>query len=181
VKERKDNDLSLPLEISAVRMSLSPIWEWYSLLLGTHTHTHTHTHTNAMKRHPIQCCWQECTALWFENIHQKWFLKCWWLIPVILATQEVEIRSIRVRRSQPRQTVLETLPQKSLSQKKAGGVAQGVSPKFKSQYHKKKKKSIKIKYTYLFFFSLWYWVLNSGPSLWATPPLSPILGEGFLR
>jgi hypothetical protein len=44
VKERKDNDLSLPLEISAVRMFSEPhmgvifVVAWY-----THTHTHTHT------------------------------------------------------------------------------------------------------------------------------------------
>jgi hypothetical protein len=34
----------------------------------------------------------------------------WWLTPVILATQEAEIRRIMVR-SQPRQIVLETLSQ----------------------------------------------------------------------
>jgi hypothetical protein len=61
----------------------------------------------------------------------------WWLTPVILATQEAEIRRITVR-SQPRQIVLETLSQKNPLHKRAGGVAQGVSPEFKSQYHKKK-------------------------------------------
>jgi hypothetical protein len=50
---------------------------------------------------------------------------CWWLIPVILAIQKAEIRRIMVQ-SQPRQIVLETL-----SQKKAGGVAQDVGPEFK--------------------------------------------------
>jgi hypothetical protein len=35
--------------------------------------------------------------------------------------------------------VLETLSQKKPITKKAGGVAQGVGPKFKPQYHKKKK------------------------------------------
>jgi hypothetical protein len=49
---------------------------------------------------------------------------CWWLTPVILATHEAEIRRITVR-SQPGQIVLETLFQKSLSQKRAGGVAEG--------------------------------------------------------
>jgi hypothetical protein len=41
--------------------------------------------------------------------------------------------------SQPRQIVRETLSQKKKnSQKRAGGVAQGVDPEFKPQYHKKK-------------------------------------------
>jgi hypothetical protein len=34
--------------------------------------------------------------------------RCWWLTPVILATQGAEIRRIEVR-SQPRQIVCETL------------------------------------------------------------------------
>jgi hypothetical protein len=56
---------------------------------------------------------------------------CWcqWLMPVILATQEAEIRRI-VAPSQ-------------LGRKKkggAGGVAQSVSPEFKPQYRKKKKR-----------------------------------------
>jgi hypothetical protein len=62
-----------------------------------------------------------------------------WLTPVILATQEAEIRRIAVRR-QPWQTVHETLSQKSFIQKKrAGGVAQGVGPEFKPQYRKEPK------------------------------------------
>jgi hypothetical protein len=36
---------------------------------------------------------------------------CWWLTPVIVATQEAEIRKIMVR-SQPRQIVSKTLSQK---------------------------------------------------------------------
>jgi hypothetical protein len=38
------------------------------------------------------------------------------------------------------QIVRETLSQKNPSHKRAGGVAQGVGPEFKPQYHKKKKK-----------------------------------------
>jgi hypothetical protein len=60
-------------------------------------------------------------------------------VPVILATQEAEIRRILVQR-QPGQILHETLSQKKLSQKKAGGVAQGVGPEFKSSAAKKKKK-----------------------------------------
>jgi hypothetical protein len=63
-----------------------------------------------------------------------------WLKPIILATQEAEIRRIMVQ-SQPGQIVPETLSQKQPSQKRAGGVAQGVGPEFKPQYHKKKTKT----------------------------------------
>jgi hypothetical protein len=60
-------------------------------------------------------------------------------MPVMLATQETEIRRIEVG-GQPGQMVLETLSRKKPSHKRAGGVAQGVGPEFKPQYHKKKKK-----------------------------------------
>jgi hypothetical protein len=62
-----------------------------------------------------------------------------WLTPVILATQEVEIR--RNSGSKPtwanssRDPIL-----KNTSPERAGGVAQGVGPEFKYQYCKKKKK-----------------------------------------
>jgi hypothetical protein len=62
-----------------------------------------------------------------------------WLTPVILATQEAKIRRIVVR-NQPRQIVSKILSQKTPSQKRAGGVAQGVDPEFKPQYCQKKKK-----------------------------------------
>jgi hypothetical protein len=39
-------------------------------------------------------------------------------------------------RSQPEQIVCELLSQKNPSQKRAGGVGQGVGPEFKPQYHK---------------------------------------------
>jgi hypothetical protein len=60
-------------------------------------------------------------------------------MPVILAIQEAEIRRI-VARSQPRQIARKTLSQKYPSQKRAGGVAHGEGPEFKTQYCKKNKK-----------------------------------------
>jgi hypothetical protein len=60
-------------------------------------------------------------------------------MPIILATQEAEIRRILIG-SQPRQIVHETLSQKYPSQKRTGGVAQVVGPEFKPQYLKKKKR-----------------------------------------
>jgi hypothetical protein len=51
----------------------------------------------------------------------------WWLTPIILDTQEAEIR-----------IVCKTLSQKNPSQKRAGGVAPGVGLEFKPQYHKTK-------------------------------------------
>jgi hypothetical protein len=66
-----------------------------------------------------------------------------WLTPVILTTQEAEIRRIAVQDCQLGQIVCETLSQKkNPSQKRAGGVSQGIGPEFKPQYHKKKKKKI---------------------------------------
>jgi hypothetical protein len=56
-----------------------------------------------------------------------------WLMPILLAIQEAEIRRITVR-SQPGQIVPETLSQKNPSQKITGRVAQGVGPEFKPQY-----------------------------------------------
>jgi hypothetical protein len=65
------------------------------------------------------------------------FLKQKWLTPAILATQKAEIRRIATR-GQPREIVQETLSHKNPTQKRAGGVAQGVGPEFKPQHHKKR-------------------------------------------
>jgi hypothetical protein len=65
-------------------------------------------------------------------------------MPVILATQEAEIRRVTVQ-SQPRQRVHETLSRKPITKNWTGGVAQGEGPEFKPQYHKKKKKKLTMK------------------------------------
>jgi hypothetical protein len=67
--------------------------------------------------------------------------RCCWLMPVILAAQKEEIRSIMVQ-THPRKILCETLSQKYLTQKRAGGVAHVVSPESKPQYQKKKKRMI---------------------------------------
>jgi hypothetical protein len=64
-----------------------------------------------------------------------------WLMPVILVTQEAEIRRIEVR-SQPGQRIIhETLSRKTHHKKK--GLVDWLKvkglPEFKPQYHKKKK------------------------------------------
>jgi hypothetical protein len=60
---------------------------------------------------------------------------------VILATQQAEIRWTTVQ-NQLKQFQRPCLEKKS--QKSAGGVAQGVGPEFKPQYHKKKRKKSEI-------------------------------------
>jgi hypothetical protein len=62
--------------------------------------------------------------------------RCWWLTPLILTTQEAEIRRLEVQ-IQPWQIVLKTLSWKYPSQKWAGGVAQAAGSEFKPQYHQK--------------------------------------------
>jgi hypothetical protein len=57
-------------------------------------------------------------------------------MPVILATQEAEIRRITVQ-ANPHQIVHKTLSRKSPLQKWAGRVVQGVNPAFKPQYCQK--------------------------------------------
>jgi hypothetical protein len=60
-------------------------------------------------------------------------------MPVILVTQEAEIRRIEVQ-SQPGEIGSRDPILKKPFKKRADGMAQGVGPEFKSQYCKKKKK-----------------------------------------
>jgi hypothetical protein len=54
----------------------------------------------------------------------------WLLIPVILATQEAEITRSWFEAT-PGKPCVRPYPEKNLSQKRAGGVAQGIGPEFK--------------------------------------------------
>jgi hypothetical protein len=62
--------------------------------------------------------------------------------PVILATQEAGIRRITVKSAWANSSQDPTSKKKKKTNitKKAGGVAQGVGPEFKPQYHKKTNK-----------------------------------------
>jgi hypothetical protein len=53
----------------------------------------------------------------FLTVKNGSYARCWWLMPVILATQEAEIRRI-VAQSQLGQIVHETLSRKTLHKKK---------------------------------------------------------------
>jgi hypothetical protein len=61
-------------------------------------------------------------------------------MPVILATQEAQIRRTAIQR-QSGQVVYKTVSQKNKQTKKrTGGVAQGIDPEFKPQYRPQKQK-----------------------------------------
>jgi hypothetical protein len=68
----------------------------------------------------------------YNNNNNKNLAGRQWLTPVILTTQEAEIRRLTVQ-SQPRQIVCKTLSGKTLHKHRAGGVAQGEGPEFKPQ------------------------------------------------
>jgi hypothetical protein len=59
--------------------------------------------------------------------------RCGWFPPIILVTQEAEIRRIMVQ-SQPWANNSRDPISKNPSQKRAGGLTQGVGPEFKPQY-----------------------------------------------
>jgi hypothetical protein len=57
-------------------------------------------------------------------------------MPVILATQEAEIKKIVIQ-CQSGEIVHETLSWKNHHKNRAGGVTHDIGPEFKPQYHKK--------------------------------------------
>jgi hypothetical protein len=66
---------------------------------------------------------------------------CRWLMPVILATQEAEIEGGSLKSAQANSLGdLISKKKKKNSQKRVGGVVQGVRLEFKPQHHQKKKK-----------------------------------------
>jgi hypothetical protein len=62
-----------------------------------------------------------------------------WLTPVILATQEAEIRRIKIRRQPWQNSSTRPYVQKPLHKESVGEVTQGEGPEFKHQFWKKKK------------------------------------------
>jgi hypothetical protein len=69
------------------------------------------------------------------------FARRQWLTPIILATQEADIRSITVQ-SQPEQIVCENLSWKTLHKNRAGGVVQVKALSLSPNISKKEKKNI---------------------------------------
>jgi hypothetical protein len=68
-------------------------------------------------------------------------------MPVILATQEVEIRRIVVQKPAQANSQRDSISKKCISQKRAGGMVQGVGPEFKPKYHIPTHKKMKAQYT----------------------------------
>jgi hypothetical protein len=86
----------------------------------------------------------------------KFFTRHQWLMPITLATQEEEIRRIAVP-SQLRQIVpWDPISKKPFTQKRAGGVAQGIGPEYHHHQKKNKKFLVSILFSLLalcFFYS----------------------------
>jgi hypothetical protein len=74
-------------------------------------------------------------------------------MPVILATQEADIRRIKVQ-SQPKQIVHKILARKTLHKNQAGGVAQSEGPEFKPP-HCKKPKNLNVFIFFNIIFTVW--------------------------
>jgi hypothetical protein len=75
---------------------------------------------------------------YYSAMKKKELARCWWLVPVILATQKGEVRRITFEVN-PGKSFESPYLEKNLH-KRAGGVAQVAGPEFKPQYCKKKKR-----------------------------------------
>jgi hypothetical protein len=94
------------------------------------THIYTHVYDIYTYRQTPTCDGVTWSSFSNEMLLRKFLTGCWWLTPVIPASQETEIRRIVVQ-SQPGQKVLKTLSQKYPTQNRAGEVAQVWGPEFK--------------------------------------------------
>jgi hypothetical protein len=83
----------------------------------------------------VQCVIQAVHPTLFPP--SRVFLQHRWLTPVILATQEAEIRTITVQ-TQPQHSPQDPISKIPIT-KRAGKVTQGEDPEFKPQYCKKRK------------------------------------------
>jgi hypothetical protein len=119
---------------------------------------------------------QKTLEVWIWKQDAFW-ARLWWMTPVILATQEAEIRRILVQ-SQPRQIAHEILFQKTLHKHRAGRVAQGEGPEIKLQYHKKKKMCFGSFFHTHHLSPLVISFLQLGHGgLWSPAPQRPVLGS----
>jgi hypothetical protein len=103
-----------------------------------------------------QCTKISCISVYYNQPPEKKIKETiaghQWLTPVILATQEAEIRRIMVWR-----IVLETLDlEKTHDQKRTDRVAQGVDPEFKPQYYPQNNNNNNNNNKRLFFFFFWF-------------------------
>jgi hypothetical protein len=94
-------------------------WPWSVLKISTHWAVSNKLGALAEWIKWVEHLPSKCEALSSNSSttkKQQQFARHWWLMSIILATQEIEIRSIKVW-SQPRQIVLQNLSQKTFQKK----------------------------------------------------------------